>query len=681
MKRVWWLGVVAVLAVPFVAIGDDTYISELTEETSPGATDVLIIEGASGAVTQQVTVANLLDGELLKDDSIDDDSIDFGDVTGVDLTLTDCGAVTSSGSVTATTSVITPLLDATGAVDMDYGSVDITDHTFTTNDSTLVIDGGITVSTGDTITLGTTAWNSGDSIDGEQIAANTIDEDSVDWGTGTDQISCVDMTTTDCGAITSTGAVGGTDLTASDDIIGQDDLQLDSDSALIQLGEDQDVSITHVADTGIVIKQEGLTTDDHPMKITLQTGEVDMAASDVIGGIYFQAPDEGTGTDAILIAAGIEAVSEGNFSSTNNATKLSFQTGASEAAAEKMSLSSAGVLTITSDLTVTGGDITLGTTSIFSGGDTASLNNIDALNATTETTIEAALDTLANVTSVGTLTSLACGIITTSGNPHIDGTDPSVEFDETDGTDWELRVDDTGNSFEIGSSIAAVGDNVELEIDEDGDLHVTGDVYVTGDDLFMNTNTDGYVLVADGTNFNPTQQVETVYIPVGDMDITDGGADPASSLHATATNSREIKIATFDGGTDEDLTFPWVVPSNISGLTVKVRWIGIVTHATGPSNEVISFQVSGASIADGAQIDIASFGSVVAVTEAAVTDEQDDIITSAWSSVITPTSLGAGEVALFLINRDADDVDTYAQDFGLIGVEIKYLVDMATLTW
>lgn len=44
------------------------------------------------------------------------------------------------------------------------------------------------------------------------------------------------------------------------------------------------------------------------------------------------------------------------------------------------------------DLIVGGGDITLGTTSIFSGGDTASLNNIDAINATTETTFEAALD-------------------------------------------------------------------------------------------------------------------------------------------------------------------------------------------------------------------------------------------------------------------------------------------------
>jgi len=54
-------------------------------------------------------------------------------------------------------------------------------------------------------------------------------------------------------------------------------------------------------------------------------------------------------------------------------------------------------------LTVAGGDITLGSTSIFSGGDTTSLNNIDAIDATTEATIEAAIDTLANLTAASSL--------------------------------------------------------------------------------------------------------------------------------------------------------------------------------------------------------------------------------------------------------------------------------------
>ena len=101
---------------------------------------------------------------------------------------------------------------------------------------------------------------------------------------------------------------------------------------------------TH-ADDGLILKSTA-TGDDNPFLLTLQTGETDIAADDVLGQIDFQAPDEGTGADAILVAAGIAAVSEGDFSASSNATKLSFRTAASETASEKMALSSAGNLTV-----------------------------------------------------------------------------------------------------------------------------------------------------------------------------------------------------------------------------------------------------------------------------------------------------------------------------------------------
>ena len=157
----------------------------------------------------------------------------------------------------------------------------------------------------------------------------------------------------------STMAVAG-NLTVGNDLTITDDVLLDSDSAVLKFGDDQEVTITHVADTGLNLKHTA-TGDDKPIVLTLQTGETDIALNDVIGRIDFQAPDETTGTDAILVAAGIAAVSEGDFSSSNNATKLSFRTAASEAASEKMSLSSGGNLTISGDLTVSGDDITMGT--------------------------------------------------------------------------------------------------------------------------------------------------------------------------------------------------------------------------------------------------------------------------------------------------------------------------------
>jgi len=84
------------------------------------------------------------------------------------------------------------------------------------------------------------------------------------------------------------------------------------------------------------------TADNSTMNLVLQTGETDIAGDDVIGKIAFQAPDEGTGTDAVLVAAAIQARSETDFSSSANATSLDFMTGASEAAAKQWSLLSTG---------------------------------------------------------------------------------------------------------------------------------------------------------------------------------------------------------------------------------------------------------------------------------------------------------------------------------------------------
>ena len=128
------------------------------------------------------------------------------------------------------------------------------------------------------------------------------------------------------------------------------------------------------------------TSDDTPASIVLQTGDTDIAADDKLGVINFQAPDEGTGTDAVLVAAGIEAVSEGDFSSSSNATKLSFKTASSEAAAEKMSLSSAGLLTIADDLVIgdgktIGSSTTPGAITIASDGDLTASGDLTVTGA------------------------------------------------------------------------------------------------------------------------------------------------------------------------------------------------------------------------------------------------------------------------------------------------------------
>ena len=143
-----------------------------------------------------------------------------------------------------------------------------------------------------------------------------------------------------------------------------------ADGGIIYFGDDQEITLTHVADDGLILKHVG-TGDGKEPSLSFHAGDNDIAINDVLGSIFFKAPDEGAGTDAILVAAGMEAVSEGDFSSSNNATKLSFLTAASEAASEKMSLSSAGLLTIADDLMIKDG----GTIGVASTNDAITISS------------------------------------------------------------------------------------------------------------------------------------------------------------------------------------------------------------------------------------------------------------------------------------------------------------------
>lgn len=100
-------------------------------------------------------------------------------------------------------------IDGTAYIDTISGGAGVTeadtldsvsDRGATTNQA--ITTGGVTVTTGNNVTVGTTQWDNGsDKIDGEQIADNTIDEDSIDFGTGTDQVSASDLPNEDVGQV------------------------------------------------------------------------------------------------------------------------------------------------------------------------------------------------------------------------------------------------------------------------------------------------------------------------------------------------------------------------------------------------------------------------------------------------------------------------------------------------
>jgi hypothetical protein len=162
----------------------------------------------------------------------------------------------------------------------------------------------------------------------------------------------------------STGNLPPQDLGATDYIF-RDDISFKSDSAKINFGADSDITLTHVADTGLILKNTHTSGNSGIGAIlTLQTGDTDVAANNVLGQIDFQAPDEGTGTDAILKAASIQAVSEGDFSSSSNATSIVLNTAStlavgSAADGGKLTLNSTGDLTLKDVRTADGSSPTI----------------------------------------------------------------------------------------------------------------------------------------------------------------------------------------------------------------------------------------------------------------------------------------------------------------------------------
>ena len=112
----------------------------------------------------------------------------------------------------------------------------------------------------------------------------------------------------------------------------------------------------------------GGTTPDIILKtsdgaiLNLQTSDTTVTQDSVLGAINFQAPDEADGTDAILVASKIEAIAEGTFSASSNATSLVFSTASSAAAGTvsgKMTFTSGGNLIIKDTDTADGSSPTI----------------------------------------------------------------------------------------------------------------------------------------------------------------------------------------------------------------------------------------------------------------------------------------------------------------------------------
>lgn len=186
------------------------------------------------------------------------------------------------------------------------------------------------------------------------------------------------------------------------------------------------------------------------------------------------------------------------------------------------------------------------------------------------------------------------------------------------------------------------------------------------------TSTAGPDISAPSVSATDINKYETYKVWEGD----DGASPPAPLTTITSTHTYFIR--NFDGSSDEDLDFDWVAPIDLTaGSTILFRVVCIVSNATAPANgEIVSFQLSGASMGASDSIG-ATLGTAVSSSYTADgTYAQYEELPTAWSSAVTITDHAAGEIVKVTLNRDADDVDTYGQDIGLYALQTTIAISI-----
>jgi len=202
---------------------------------------------------------------------------------------------------------------------------------------------------------------------------------------------------------------------------------------------------------GNVVLKNTDTSDDSFPTFTFQTGDTDIAQDDVLGRILFQAPDEGSGTDAVLASARIQAFSTGDFSSSSNSTGLEFRT-------------------VTSAAVGTAGD-----------GTSLTLLPDHQLNLKALPTVDATFPTFELQTGETTIeTNDIIGAISFKAPDESSGTDAITQaafITARASADFTASVNSTKLQFGVGSSGSAT---TRMTIEPDGDVSIDAGNLVIG---------------------------------------------------------------------------------------------------------------------------------------------------------------------------------------------------------
>ena len=291
-------------------------------------------------------------------------------------------------------------------------------------------------------------------------------------------------------------------------------------------------------------------------KLLLATSLTDINANDVLGKIDFQAPHEAGGTDAITIAASIQAIAQGTFSASVNATDLIFYTGHSEAATEKFRMTSQGELGVgganygTDGQVLTSGGAGAAPTwadasgGSFSGPGSSTDNAVVRFNGTGGATGQnsgVTIDDSNNATGFANLTlsgELDAATGDFSGDVNVAGEVQTASIGYTDGDNAITIADGGGVTFPQAATFSS--DITGLT------LNATGDTAASDNAAIGYTSAEGLILTGQGSTSDITIKNDA---DVTVMSVATGGTQ------TKFTGTGNITSLTASSGTEASMVF------------------------------------------------------------------------------------------------------------------------------
>ena len=124
-----------------------------------------------------------------------------------------------------------------------------------------------------------------------------------------------------------------------------------------------------------------------------------------------------------------------------------------------------------------------------------------------------------------------------------DAEDAKILFDGN-AQDFYIGLDDSADDLVIGKG-STVGTTPAISVDENSNVTFAGVITVSGNNIAMNTNTSGHILVADGTDFRPVGMSGDVAI------AADGATTIQANSVALGTDTTGNYVATVAGTSNE----------------------------------------------------------------------------------------------------------------------------------